>query len=89
MTRRQLIQEMLEAKACTLKEISAMFGITVKHAEEEVMHVVKTSKQHFDIAHAKCVKCKFIFSKRDRLTKPSRCPKCKSERITQPAFFFV
>jgi transcriptional regulator len=31
-------------------------------------------------------KCGFIFAKRDRLTPPSRCPRCKNEYVENPRF---
>ncbi len=33
-----------------------------------------------------CLKCGFVFKELKKPKTPSRCPKCKSERITQPLF---
>ncbi len=36
---------------------------------------------------ATCKKCGYQFTDRERLKKPSRCPRCKSERIDPPRFY--
>lgn len=38
---------------------------------------------------ARCLACGFEFERRGRLTKPSRCPGCKSERIQPPRFWIA
>jgi predicted Zn-ribbon and HTH transcriptional regulator len=35
---------------------------------------------------ARCIACNFEFTERDRFTRPSRCPACRSERIVPPKF---
>ena len=39
-------------------------------------------------APAECLACGFAFRKRDRLTTPGRCPRCRAERI-RPAEFWI
>ena len=90
MTRRKVIQEMLEEKQCSIKEVASTYGISLKHAQNEIKHIVKSAKcKYLNIVHAKCLSCNFIFSKRTRLNKPSRCPRCKSERLTSPLFQLI
>ncbi len=36
----------------------------------------------------RCLACEFEFSDRDRISRPSRCPECRSERI-EPARFWI
>ncbi len=36
-----------------------------------------------------CLNCGYVFRDLKRIRKPSKCPKCKSERITPPAFMLV
>jgi len=35
---------------------------------------------------AECRSCGFVFSKRDRLTPPGKCPICRCETIFEPLF---
>jgi predicted Zn-ribbon and HTH transcriptional regulator len=34
----------------------------------------------------RCQECGFGFKKRERLGRPSRCPRCRSERLDSPLF---
>jgi len=36
-----------------------------------------------------CRKCGYVFKDLDKPRKPSKCPKCKSERITEPKFKII
>ena len=45
-----------------------------------------TSLGRVDVVVAQCEGCGFVFNKRNKLSKPSRCPSCKSERIEPPRF---
>lgn len=57
---------------------------------EHLSHVAKTVRAQGNevlvMVPPSCKQCGFIFTNLDRPKKPSRCPKCKSERITHPAF---
>jgi hypothetical protein len=35
---------------------------------------------------AECFRCGFVFTKRERLRKPGRCPVCRGEVILEPLF---
>ncbi|MAG26518.1 transcriptional regulator [Candidatus Pacearchaeota archaeon] len=81
---------MLEEKLCTLKEIANTYGISLKHAQNEIEHIIKSAHDmYLTIDYAECLACDFMFSNRTRLNKPSRCPECKSERITTPSFQLI
>ncbi|WP_460025947.1 hypothetical protein [Infirmifilum sp. SLHALR2] len=36
-----------------------------------------------------CRDCGYVFTSLESARKPSRCPRCKSERILQPSFILV
>ncbi|MEM4577091.1 MAG: hypothetical protein QW701_06595 [Candidatus Nezhaarchaeales archaeon] len=64
-----------------------------KDVYEHLRHVAKTVRAQGNEVLAmippSCKQCGFIFTNLDKPKKPSRCPKCKSERITSPAFKMV
>jgi len=71
------------------KELSAEIGIAEKEVYDHLEHLAR-SLNHADryllITPAECKKCGFVFSKRERLKKPGKCPVCKGESIHEPLF---
>jgi predicted Zn-ribbon and HTH transcriptional regulator len=47
---------------------------------------VTSGKRRFVLHPSNCIACGFQFQKRRRLTRPSRCPRCRSSRLSQPHF---
>lgn len=87
MYRKQLV-ELLKQKLVTAQELASHFGVRPKDIEQELEHVLKSVKKDgmkLVVEPAKCRKCNFVF-KRDKLDKPTRCPKCKSEWIAAARF---
>ena len=84
-TRRQQMKEILAQGSITLRELAAMLGMGIKEAAQELDHVARSLKsQKIVIMPAVCERCDYVFEDRRRWTKPSRCPKCRSERISEP-----
>lgn len=57
---------------------------------EELEHVAKTLKRRglkLVVVPARCRQCGYEFRDRERLKKPSKCPRCRSERIDPPKFY--
>lgn len=71
------------------KDISQAVHISEKEVYSHLEHI-RTSlakmDQHLIVTPARCEQCGFIFKKRERLTKPGKCPVCRSERIAEPCF---
>jgi len=63
-----------------------MVGIPEKEVYAHLEHVQRSLKKDLAITPARCKKCGFVFRKRDRLTKPGRCPVCKGQSIEEPMF---
>lgn len=81
---RALLEEPL-----TLRELSQRVGVAEKQLAEHLQHLAKSLKSRGTRLHtepARCLGCGFTFGDRQRATAPSRCPKCKSERIEPPTF---
>ena len=85
-TDRQFLRNLLEQGEHDLESLAQVLQIKLTQVEEEVRHTVRSSGKKLKISPAKCEACGLVFRTRDRLTSPSRCPECKSERISSPRF---
>ena len=88
-TLRHEIRAFLEERTASAKEISSHVGIPEKNVYEHLEHIQKTMSKkecHLVVTPAECKKCGFIFSKREKLKKPGKCPVCKNEAIHEPLF---
>ena len=88
-TIRQKIISLLEGGAFSAKDISVEIGISEKEAYSHLEHIRRTinqRNQRLVVTPAECKKCGFVFRKRERLTKPGRCPVCRNEAIQEPMF---
>jgi predicted Zn-ribbon and HTH transcriptional regulator len=86
--RKQMIA-LLDKREMTAKELSQTLKIREKEVYEHLSHIsrsVNAQKKKLFITPAQCLECGFVFEKRKRFTRPSRCPRCKSEHIRNPAY---
>lgn len=86
-TIRQQIIAILKIKPMDAYALSGQLGVKQRAIETHLEHVAKSVGKNFEIIPPQCNDCNFIFLKRDRVTKPTGCPKCMSESILSPAFF--
>ena len=88
-TFRQEIISVLTRRTLSAREISAEVGISEKEVVDHLGHIriaVRKSKESLMIIPAECKKCGFKFKKRERLTKPGKCPICRHKHIQEPRF---
>jgi len=89
-TPRQRIIELLTGTRLTTHQLAQMLGIPERQVENHLMHAVKSiardKTQRFILEPSRCQDCDFVFRDRRRLTRPSRCPHCRSEGITAPRY---
>ncbi|MDW7709899.1 MAG: hypothetical protein SCH98_05450 [Deferrisomatales bacterium] len=87
---RREILERLRRGPATLRELSRELGLRERETAEHLGHAARSLRQGETLAEvpAECRGCGFRFRKRERLTTPGRCPRCRSERI-RPAVFRV
>jgi predicted Zn-ribbon and HTH transcriptional regulator len=88
-TIRHEIMTVLEEQTLSAKEISGLVRISEKDVSEHLEHIERSahkSGHHLTVMPAECLKCGFVFRKRERLKKPGRCPVCKGEKIQEPLF---
>ncbi|MBK6921828.1 MAG: transcriptional regulator [Deltaproteobacteria bacterium] len=89
-TVRAALRETLRgARPLTALELSSLIGIASKQVGDHLEHLRKSlagSDEQLVVAPARCNGCDYVFEQRDRMSRPSRCPRCKSERIEPPRF---
>jgi len=70
-------------------EISQVLGISEKDVLDHLPHIAKSvraEKKKFLIKQPVCIECGFDFKKRNRFTRPGRCPHCRGTRIKRPVY---
>ena len=80
---------LLEHKEMDAREISSAVGVREKEVYTHLNHISRSIKHQgkkLIIKPAECLGCGYVFEKRKRFTRPSRCPICKSEHIRNPMY---
>ncbi len=87
-TIRQALKELLQEEALSALELSQRLSIPEKEVYEHLEHLARAPGhgRRGRLTPASCRKCGFTFTKRQRLTTPSRCPVCRHESIKSPRF---
>ncbi len=86
--RREIIAALREGER-SARELSAEIGIPERDVYGHLEHIRKTmsaSGGRLLVTPAECKKCGFVFSKRERLKRPGKCPVCRGESIHEPLF---
>jgi len=88
-TVRHAILAMLSGEPVSALEISGEVRIPEREVYGHLEHVRKTLRatgRRLVVVPAECVECGFVFHKRDRLTRPGKCPLCGKGHIREPLF---
>jgi predicted Zn-ribbon and HTH transcriptional regulator len=87
-TARQQLRRVLKEGPRTVAELSVRVSLEEREVLDHLSHIERESRhgERLRIEPAECVSCHFAFTKRRRLKRPSRCPVCKSERVSSPRF---
>jgi predicted Zn-ribbon and HTH transcriptional regulator len=90
-TPRQAMKELLAEQPHSSLELSQLLSLPEKEVLDHLTHLARApgAGMHFHITPAVCKNCGFAFKKRDRLTRPSRCPLCHHQSISRPRFALV
>jgi predicted Zn-ribbon and HTH transcriptional regulator len=91
-TVRSALREVLREGPLTARELSARVGISEKDVSGHLQHLARSLRHDGDrlrVEPAQCLVCAFVFKARTRLTKPSKCPACRSERVDPPRFVIL
>jgi len=89
-TPRQRIIDLITGTRLSSHQLAQILGIAERQVEDHLQHVVKSlardKTRRFILDPSRCQDCDFVFRDRRRLTRPSRCPVCRSEDITAPRY---
>ncbi len=87
-TRRQQIIEMLSKEPISIQHLANLFRVEMREISEDMKHIRQSlkGKTDFIVQPAQCRQCGYVFRERSKIKRPSRCPKCKHERIMPPLF---
>lgn len=89
-TPRQRLIALLTGTRLSSHQLAEMLGIPERQVEDHLTHVVRSlardRTRRFILEPSTCPDCGFVFRDRTRLTRPSRCPRCRSEGITAPRY---
>ena len=89
-TVRQRMIELLTDTRLSSYQLAQLLGIPERRVEEHLPHIVKTvardRTRRFELDPSACSDCGFVFRDRTKLTRPSRCPTCRSEAVTAPRY---
>ncbi|MBX7077659.1 MAG: transcriptional regulator [Nannocystaceae bacterium] len=87
--RAALLEALRSPRPLAALELSSIVRISQREVADHLEHLQRSlagSEERLVVEPARCNACEFEFESRDRLSRPSRCPKCKSERIDPPRF---
>ncbi|MGD9336640.1 MAG: ArsR family transcriptional regulator [Syntrophobacterales bacterium] len=88
-TRRQQIITLLSQGTYSSRELSQELGISEKEVCTHLPHIARSlsaQEKELVLIPCQCLECEYLFGSRKRFTKPSRCPRCRGERIQEPRF---
>jgi hypothetical protein len=90
-TLRQQLVSLLEIGGYSFEDLRRQLGTAKAALEEDLRHVEKSLRaggRKLEVQPARCLECGFLFRARaaKHFHPPSRCPKCRSERIDEPRF---
>ena len=75
--------------SATARDLAMAAGISEKDVAEHLEHLARSLPHEalrLEVIAASCLACEYVFRERERLTAPSACPKCRSERVAPPSF---
>ncbi|MCL6621060.1 MAG: transcriptional regulator [Syntrophobacterales bacterium] len=89
LTLRQAIRELLLEQPLSALELSRRLGLPEKEILEHLAHLARAPGPglEFVLEPSVCKLCGFVFAKRERLTTPSRCPRCRGQSLSRPRFW--
>jgi predicted Zn-ribbon and HTH transcriptional regulator len=90
-TLRQRIVERLRREELGFEELRREMEAPARLLEDDLRHIERSLRHgpaRLYIQPARCLSCGFSFQDRSarHLHAPSRCPRCRSERISDPRF---
>jgi transcriptional regulator len=91
-TLRRHIIALLRGQAQDVRALSQALRVQEKEVCAHLAHVersVAAAGDRFIVTPSQCLLCGYVFEDRRKLTRPSRCPKCKRSKLQSPSFRIV
>lgn len=88
--RQGMVARMMQAPM-DVRELAAALEIREADAADHLEHIARSLRaqgRSLQIKPAYCRECDYLFRKRQRFTRPGRCPHCKSTWV-QGAVYFI
>jgi len=88
-TPRERLLRALSAEPLSARALSQLVSLAEREVFDHLQFLQKTLKtrgQKLVLTPATCLDCQFVFRKRERLTRPGRCPACRSTHLSEPHF---
>lgn len=84
-----LIREALRGGPKAARELSGELRLSEREVLRHLEHLERSLKEEgakLIVEPPACLACGFVFRKRERLNRPSRCPVCRGERLSSARF---
>jgi predicted Zn-ribbon and HTH transcriptional regulator len=88
-TIRQALVEALHREQLSAHELTRRVGIPEKAVADHLAHLIRSLPAHGErlvVTPPACLACGYTFPDRARLTRPSRCPRCRGTHLAEPRF---
>lgn len=90
LTPRRHLMQLLTGQLYSSRQLAGLLALSERQVEDHLLHVMRSlagdRTRKFILEPSLCRECGFVFRERTRLTRPSRCPRCRSEAITPPRY---
>jgi transcriptional regulator len=83
-TRRQLMVDQLLEYPCTVRDLAGSLNMRLRDVADDLAHVRRSVGKRLQVSPAVCERCGREVDRAARFTAPSRCPDCRSERLSEP-----
>jgi hypothetical protein len=86
--RHELLRQ-LEQGSWSALELSGLARIPEREVIGHLEHLqrsLRAAGRRMQVEPAECLGCGFVYRKRERLTNPSTCPRCRGQHIAPPRF---
>lgn len=85
-TRRQTLRDLLAREERSFETLRQELQLPVHVLEEDLHHLERSLRrgaERLRVTEPRCLACGFVFRNRapKRFSTPSRCPRCRSERV--------
>jgi predicted Zn-ribbon and HTH transcriptional regulator len=89
LTVRQRMVALLSEGEMTARDLSQALGIREREVYDHLSHIARSVAAQggrLTVLPVLCLTCGWVFEKRTRFTRPSRCPRCKKSHLEMPVY---